>query len=99
MQHVGKYRQLTFRLHKRQPSAAAMTALSLLLALQGAIHLTPSNWKSMTSGKSTFVKFLAPWNVPLPNAFFTPMCMHATQDAHGRARLACALAGEATARV
>ena len=36
-------------------------AVSLLVALQGAIELTPENWDKETSGKTAFVKFLAPW--------------------------------------
>jgi len=32
-----------------------------LLAMAGAMELTPDNWDSETSGKTVFIKFLAPW--------------------------------------
>jgi protein disulfide-isomerase-like protein len=32
-----------------------------LLAVAGALELTPENWDKMTSGKSVFIKFFAPW--------------------------------------
>ena len=40
-----------------------MNALLLLPALLGAVELTPDNFDStiFASGKSGFVKFLAPW--------------------------------------
>jgi len=40
-------------------------AISLIDALTGAsaseFELTPDTWDSKTSGKTIFVKFLAPW--------------------------------------
>jgi len=33
----------------------------LLVTVASAIELTPSNWDAETSGKSVFIKFLAPW--------------------------------------
>jgi hypothetical protein len=40
--------------------------MKLLLATMlafgaSAIELTPDNWDSATSGKTVFIKFLAPW--------------------------------------
>jgi hypothetical protein len=32
-----------------------------LLAAARAIELTPETWDAETSGKSVFIKFLAPW--------------------------------------
>jgi len=37
-----------------------VAALSLL-AMAGAMELTPDNWDKETAGKTIFVKFLAPW--------------------------------------
>jgi len=40
----------------------AVTAiLGLLAATANAIELTPANWEAETSGKTVFIKFLAPW--------------------------------------
>ena len=40
-------------------------AICLFVALTGAsaseFSLTPDNWDSLTSGKTIFVKFQAPW--------------------------------------
>jgi hypothetical protein len=37
-------------------------ALVLLgLSMAGAVELTPENWEAETSGKTVFIKFLAPW--------------------------------------
>jgi len=36
-------------------------ALLGLLAVAGAKELTSDNWDSETSGKTVFIKFLAPW--------------------------------------
>jgi len=38
-----------------------LTILPLLALGAGAIELTPATWDAETSGKSVFVKFLAPW--------------------------------------
>jgi len=38
----------------------ALVALALV-ACASAIELTPDNFDEMTSGKSVFIKFLAPW--------------------------------------
>jgi len=38
----------------------ALVALALV-ALASATELTPDNYDEMTSGKSVFIKFLAPW--------------------------------------
>jgi len=35
--------------------------LLTLVAAASAIELTPDNFDEMTSGKSVFIKFLAPW--------------------------------------
>lgn len=35
--------------------------LATALAASGATELTPDNWDSATSGKTVFIKFLAPW--------------------------------------
>jgi hypothetical protein len=35
--------------------------LSTLLAAVGAVELTKANWDELTSGKSVFIKFQAPW--------------------------------------
>jgi len=49
------------------PASGAMaprrtpTLLPLLLLGAGAIELTPDTWDAETSGKSVFIKFLAPW--------------------------------------
>jgi len=32
-----------------------------MLALAGAMELTPDNWEKETSGKTVFIKFQAPW--------------------------------------
>jgi hypothetical protein len=32
-----------------------------MLAMAGAIELTPDNWDEQTAGKTVFIKFLAPW--------------------------------------
>jgi len=32
-----------------------------LMATANAIELTPANWDTETSGKTVFIKFLAPW--------------------------------------
>jgi hypothetical protein len=32
-----------------------------LLALTGAMELTPDNWDKETAGKTVFIKFQAPW--------------------------------------
>jgi len=32
-----------------------------LLGTAGALELTEANWDKETSGKSVFIKFLAPW--------------------------------------
>jgi len=32
-----------------------------MLAMAGAIELTPDNWEKETTGKTVFIKFLAPW--------------------------------------
>jgi len=44
-------------------SSKMMRALLLLavVAAASAVELTPDNYDSMTSGKSVFIKFLAPW--------------------------------------
>jgi hypothetical protein len=39
--------------------AAFITALAISAA--SAVELTPDNWDSETSGKTVFIKFLAPW--------------------------------------
>jgi hypothetical protein len=36
-------------------------ALLGLAATANALELTPDNWEAETSGKTIFVKFLAPW--------------------------------------
>jgi hypothetical protein len=36
-------------------------ALLALVAAVSATELTPDNYDSLTSGKSVFIKFLAPW--------------------------------------
>jgi len=36
-------------------------ALLGLAAAAGAVELTPDNWDAETSGKTVFIKFLAPW--------------------------------------
>jgi hypothetical protein len=42
-----------------------LSALFLALAATAnAIELTPDNYEAMTSGKSVFLKFFAPWYVP-----------------------------------
>jgi len=40
-----------------------MVLLSLALAALTvfSIELTPENWEEKTSGKTVFIKFLAPW--------------------------------------
>jgi len=38
----------------------ALLALALV-AVASATELTPDNYDEMTSGKSVFIKFLAPW--------------------------------------
>jgi hypothetical protein len=38
-----------------------MLTTLLLLGAAGAIELNDDNWDEMTAGKSTFIKFLAPW--------------------------------------
>jgi len=32
-----------------------------LLAVAGAMELTPDTWAKETAGKTVFIKFLAPW--------------------------------------
>jgi hypothetical protein len=32
-----------------------------MLALAGAMELTPENWEKETTGKTVFIKFQAPW--------------------------------------
>jgi hypothetical protein len=39
--------------------AAAFAALAISAA--SAVELTPDNWDTETSGKTVFIKFLAPW--------------------------------------
>lgn len=36
-------------------------ALFGLAATATAVELTPDNWEAETSGKTVFIKFLAPW--------------------------------------
>jgi len=36
-------------------------ALLGLAAAANAVELTPDNWDTETSGKTVFIKFLAPW--------------------------------------
>jgi len=36
-------------------------ALLGLAAVANAVELTPDNWDTETSGKTVFIKFLAPW--------------------------------------
>jgi len=38
-----------------------MIAILAMLAVAGAIELTPDNWEKETAGKTVFIKFLAPW--------------------------------------
>jgi len=40
---------------------AVLAILGLLAASANAIELTKSNWDAETSGKTVFIKFLAPW--------------------------------------
>jgi len=38
------------------------TAITLtMLAMAGALELTPENWDAETAGKTVLIKFLAPW--------------------------------------
>jgi len=32
-----------------------------MLAMAGAMELTPDNWEKETGGKTVFIKFQAPW--------------------------------------
>jgi len=42
--------------------AWSAVVLGLLLGVQvNGLELTPDNWDSETAGKTTFIKFLAPW--------------------------------------
>mgnify|MGYP006160382103 CR=1 FL=1 len=60
--HTHARKAVSFHCGKKQVSVCPMAvAVSLLVALQGAIELTPENWDKETSGKTAFVKFLAPW--------------------------------------
>lgn len=38
-----------------------LAGLTALLSPASAVELTPDNWDSETSGKTVFIKFLAPW--------------------------------------
>jgi len=38
-----------------------MYMLALLAVAAGATELTPDNWDAETAGKTTFIKFQAPW--------------------------------------
>jgi hypothetical protein len=38
-----------------------LAGLTGLLSPASAIELTPDNWDAETSGKTVFIKFLAPW--------------------------------------
>ena len=41
--------------------ALALLALTGALTSTHAVELTPENWDAETSGKTVFIKFLAPW--------------------------------------
>jgi hypothetical protein len=41
--------------------SALALALVGLASTASAVELTPDNWDAETSGKTVFVKFLAPW--------------------------------------
>ena len=43
------------------PNMKIGLALLGLAATASAIELTPDNWDTETSGKTVFIKFLAPW--------------------------------------
>jgi hypothetical protein len=40
---------------------AKLAAVASLASMAVAIELTPANWDEQTSGKTVFIKFLAPW--------------------------------------
>lgn len=42
--------------------AWSAVVLGLLMGVQvNGLELTPDNWDTETAGKTTFIKFLAPW--------------------------------------
>jgi len=41
--------------------ARALKVISALVGVASAVDLTPETWEEQTSGKTVFVKFLAPW--------------------------------------
>jgi len=45
------------------PTTTMKTVLALLglAATSRALELTPDNWDAETTGKTVFIKFLAPW--------------------------------------
>ncbi|OLQ15514.1 UDP-N-acetylglucosamine--peptide N-acetylglucosaminyltransferase 110 kDa subunit [Symbiodinium microadriaticum] len=52
---------LTDRIRRRYSPAMKSALLACLLGLAGAVELTKDNWDEHVSGKTVFVKFLAPW--------------------------------------
>jgi len=38
-----------------------LAVLSMLAALAGGVELTKETWDAAVSGKTVFIKFLAPW--------------------------------------
>jgi len=60
---MGHNKHLYSPLSVELPSETKMK--SVLFAMAGAFaaatELTPDNWDSMTAGKTTFIKFQAPW--------------------------------------
>jgi hypothetical protein len=40
---------------------AKLAIVTSMASTVGAIELTPANWDEQTSGKTVFIKFLAPW--------------------------------------
>jgi len=50
-----------FPRHTSIAMAMRLFAVASALACVGAMELTSANWDEATSGKTIFVKFLAPW--------------------------------------
>jgi len=49
------------RLSGRRRDLSMKVVVLSMLALAGALELTPDNWDKETAGKTVFIKFLAPW--------------------------------------